>query len=65
MITGKLRREGLVTHVVAKVCQDYSGSLNDLSNEQQENIQLLTLARGDEKSLPPEAQKIAKSRNFK
>lgn len=67
MVAGRLQREGDIIHVIAQRCYDLSKLLKGLTPSQEQDLPLLTLSRGDEKSLPPKAQKevFSKSRNFK
>ncbi len=54
MVEGRLQREGEVTHVIARSCHDLTKLLRHLTEEQVEDLPLLTLSRADEKSPPPE-----------
>jgi len=54
MVEGKLQREGEVTHVIARSCHDLTKLLRHLTEDQLEDLPLLTLSRADEKSPPPE-----------
>ncbi|MDR3711401.1 MAG: error-prone DNA polymerase [Puia sp.] len=56
MVEGKLQREGEVIHVIVRRCFDLSGFLRGLTAIRDENPPLLTLSRGDEKSIPAHAQ---------
>lgn len=53
MVEGKLQREGEVVHVIVRHCYDFSKLLRKLTPSQNENLPVLTLARPDEKSIPP------------
>ena len=57
MAEGKLQVEGEVIHVIVKRCYDISKLLRQLNPSQNEDPQLLTLARSDEKSIPPPENK--------
>jgi error-prone DNA polymerase len=48
MVEGKVQREGEVTHVIVSKCYDLSGLLSDLSKQEIESKDLLTLSRADE-----------------
>jgi error-prone DNA polymerase len=63
MVEGKLQREGKVVHVVVRRCYDLSKLLRGLTPAQNENLPLLTPARGDEKTLPSDV--YPKGRNFR
>ena len=76
MVEGKLQVEGEVIHVIVKRCFDLTKLLRHLAAVNNENMPVLTLARGDETSIPAHAQKIPtrengeqdifyKGRNFK
>jgi error-prone DNA polymerase len=62
MAEGKLQREGDVIHVIVRTCHDFSKLLRKLTPTQQEDLPLLTLSRGDEKSIPPPQNKRAQVR---
>jgi error-prone DNA polymerase len=49
MAVGKLQREGKVIHVIVKDFEDVTHLLKDLSRSDDDDLPLLTLARGDEK----------------
>lgn len=49
MVEGKLQREGDVTHVIVQKCFDLSILLKKLTATEEENPDILTLARADEK----------------
>jgi error-prone DNA polymerase len=53
MVEGKLQVEGEVIHVIVKTCYDFSRLLRGLLHDSQSDPPLLTLARPDEKSVPP------------
>ena len=53
MVEGKLQREGEVIHVIVRCCYDFSKLLRQLTPSKNENLPVLTLARPDEKSIPP------------
>ena len=57
MVEGKLQREGEVVHVIVRTCHDFSKLLRKLTASSTENIPVLTLARPDEKSIPPAQNK--------
>jgi len=70
MVEGKLQREGEVIHVIVRHCYDLSKLLRGLTVGQEDNASLLTLARGDEKSVPAHPGREKKEvwhggRNFK
>ena len=77
MVEGKLQIEGEVIHVIVKRCYNFSKLLRHLTPSQNENVPVLTLARPDEKSIPPGLNKrsqvrevakekiFPKARNFK
>jgi len=52
MVEGKLQREGEVVHVIVRHCYDLSKLLRRLTVGQEDKPSLLTLARGDERSVP-------------
>jgi error-prone DNA polymerase len=60
MAEGKLQIEGEVIHVIAQRCYDFSKLLRHLTSSKNEDPQVLTLARPDEKSIPPGLNKKAK-----
>ncbi|SKB81898.1 error-prone DNA polymerase [Dyadobacter psychrophilus] len=49
MVEGKLQREGEVTHVIVQKCYDLSVLLKKLTATEEENPDILTLSRADEK----------------
>jgi error-prone DNA polymerase len=61
MVEGKLQREGEVIHVIVKRCYDLSKLLRHLTASNDENLPLLTLSRGDEKTAPPVADQHKKT----
>ncbi len=79
MVEGKLQIEGTVIHVIVDRCYDLSKLLSQLTASKDDKLNLLTLSRADEKSIPPpqkinrntstresEAEKIIPgARNFK
>jgi error-prone DNA polymerase len=58
MVEGKLQIEGEVIHVIVQSCTDMTKLLRHLSVGSDEAPPVLTLARGDETSIPAHAQKI-------
>ena len=58
MVEGKLQIEGEVIHVIVRRCTDLTKLLRHLSVTADEAPPVLTLARGDETSIPAHAQKI-------
>jgi error-prone DNA polymerase len=56
MVEGKLQIEGEVIHVIVRSCHDFSRLLRHLTPSRNENLPLLTLSRGDEKTIPVHAQ---------
>ena len=56
MVEGKLQIEGEVIHVIVRTCHDFSKLLRHLTPSKNENLPLLTLSRGDEKTIPVHAQ---------
>ncbi len=78
MVEGRLQREGKVVHVIVSKCFDFTKMLGKLVQREVDELPVLTLARGDEKTAPypsqnkraqvrEEAAKIAfhEGRNFK
>jgi len=53
MVEGRLQVEGEVIHVIVKRCYNFSKLLRHLAPSQDETPPVLTLARSDEKSIPP------------
>jgi error-prone DNA polymerase len=62
MVMGKLQKEGEVIHVIVRSCHDFSKLLRTLTVNNNENLPVLTLARPDEKSLPPGINKRSQVR---
>jgi error-prone DNA polymerase len=62
MVTGKVQKEGEVIHVVVKSCHDFSKLLRTLTAANNEDLPVLTLARPDEKSIPPGLNKQSQVR---
>ena len=60
MVEGKLQIEGEVIHVIVKRCYNFTKLLRHLTATNDEELPLLTLARGDEKSVPAHAQHTKK-----
>jgi error-prone DNA polymerase len=56
MVEGNLQVEGEVIHVIVKKCYDLTKLLRNLTSVSDDNQTLLTLARGDETSIPAHAQ---------
>ena len=56
MVEGKLQIEGEVIHVIVQHCNDFSKLLRHIAPSHNEDPQVLTLARPDEKSIPAHAQ---------
>ena len=56
MVEGKLQVEGEVLHVIVQRCYNITRLLAQLTALPDENLPLLTLSRGDEKSIPAHAQ---------
>jgi len=56
MVEGRLQREGQVVHVIVSKCFDFTKMLGKLVQRELEDLPVLTLARGDEKSAPYPAQ---------
>ncbi len=63
MVEGKLQIEGEVIHVIVKRCYDFSKLLRHLTPSGNENLPVLTLARPDEKSIPPPVNKRSQVRD--
>jgi error-prone DNA polymerase len=53
MVEGKLQIVGEVIHVIVSRCYDFSKLLRKLTSSRSDDIPVLTLARPDEKSIPP------------
>lgn len=62
MVKGKLQREGEVTHVIVSSCHDFSTMLRLLTPAGKADPDVLTLARPDEKSIPPPQNKRSQVR---
>jgi error-prone DNA polymerase len=62
MVEGKLQIEGEVIHVVVRKCYDLSKLLRQLTASGKEDLPVLTLARPDEKSIPPGLNKRSQVR---
>jgi error-prone DNA polymerase len=56
MVEGKLQVEGEVIHVIVQRCHNLTKLLRHLTAVNDEKLPLLTLARGDETSIPAHAQ---------
>lgn len=56
MVEGRLQREGQVVHVIVSKCFDFTKMLGKLVQREAEDLPVLTLARGDEKSAPYPSQ---------
>jgi error-prone DNA polymerase len=56
MVEGKLQVEGEVIHVIVERCFNLTKLLRQLTTQETEDLHLLTLARGDETSIPAHAQ---------
>ncbi len=56
MVEGKLQIEGEVIHVIVKRCHNFSKLLRQLTQAQNQDPQVLTLAYADETSIPAHAQ---------
>lgn len=64
MVEGILQIEGEVIHVIVKRCFDFSKLLRQLTPSLSENVPILTLARPDEKSIPPPQNKRSQIREI-
>jgi error-prone DNA polymerase len=62
MVEGKLQIEGEVIHVVVRKCYDFSKLLRHLTPSDNEDLPVLTLARPDERSIPPPQNKRSQVR---
>ncbi|MEO6583336.1 MAG: OB-fold nucleic acid binding domain-containing protein, partial [Ferruginibacter sp.] len=62
MVEGKLQIEGAVIHVIVKRCYDFSKLLRSLTPKHSDELPLLTLARADEKTIPPPQNKRSQVR---
>ncbi len=60
MVQGKLQVEGEVIHVIVQSCHNFTALLRRLTATGNEDPQVLTLARPDEKSAPPGVSKKSK-----
>jgi len=56
MIEGRLQREGQVVHVIVSKCFDFTKMLGKLVQREVDELPVLTLARGDEKTAPYPSQ---------
>lgn len=56
MVEGRLQREGQVVHVIVSKCFDFTKMLGKLVQTEVDDLPVLTLARGDEKTAPYPAQ---------
>ncbi|SMC87757.1 error-prone DNA polymerase [Pedobacter africanus] len=56
MVEGRLQREGQVVHVIVSKCFDFTKMLGKLVQREADDLPVLTLARGDEKTAPYLAQ---------
>ena len=67
MVEGKLQVEGEVIHVIVQRCFDLTKLLRHLTEAADDELPVLTLARGDETSIPAHAQVdiFHKGRNFR
>ncbi|QDW27227.1 DNA polymerase III subunit alpha [Pedobacter sp. KBS0701] len=52
MVEGRLQREGKVVHVIVSKCFDFTKMLGKLLQREVDDLPVLTLARGDEKTAP-------------
>ncbi|MGM9475245.1 error-prone DNA polymerase [Pedobacter sp. GSP4] len=52
MVEGRLQREGQVVHVIVSKCFDFTKMLGKLVQREVDELPVLTLARGDEKTAP-------------
>jgi DNA polymerase III alpha subunit len=50
MVEGKVQREGEVIHVTVKTCHDLTYLMRGMTEDQTDNLPLLTLARADERT---------------
>jgi error-prone DNA polymerase len=67
MVEGKLQVEGELIHVIVQRCFNMTRLLRSLTEIKDDKLPILTLARGDETSIPAHAQEdvFHKGRNFK
>ncbi|MBB6240024.1 error-prone DNA polymerase [Pedobacter sp. AK013] len=56
MVEGRLQREGQVVHVIVSKCFDFTKMLGKLVQREVDDLPVLTLARGDEKTAPYSVQ---------
>ncbi|WP_246474802.1 error-prone DNA polymerase [Pedobacter roseus] len=56
MVEGRLQREGKVVHVIVGKCFDFTKMLGKLVQQEVDDLPVLTLATGDEKSAPYTSQ---------
>jgi len=56
MVEGRLQREGRVVHVIVSKCFDFTKMLGKLLQREVDDLPVLTLARGDEKTAPYPSQ---------
>ncbi|MCX2575699.1 error-prone DNA polymerase [Pedobacter sandarakinus] len=56
MVEGRLQREGKVVHVIVSKCFDFTKMLGKLVQRDVDELPVLTLARGDEKTAPYPSQ---------
>jgi len=56
MVEGRLQREGQVVHVIVSKCFDFTKMLGKLLQREADDLPILTLSRGDEKSALGAAQ---------
>ncbi|QPH38638.1 error-prone DNA polymerase [Pedobacter endophyticus] len=56
MVEGRLQREGQVVHVIVSKCFDFTKMLGKLVQREVDELPILTLARGDEKTAPYPSQ---------
>jgi len=56
MVEGRLQRECQVVHVIVSKCFDFAKMLGKLVQRGVDDLPILTLARGDEKTAPYPAQ---------
>ena len=65
MVEGKLQVEGKVIHVIVKCCYDFSKWLRQLTPSYKKEPAVVTLARPDERSMPPSQNKRSQVREAK
>lgn len=56
MVEGRLQREGKVVHVIVSKCFDFTKMLGKLVQREVDELPVLTMARGDEKTAPYPSQ---------